>query len=55
MHSLCGVGVVFEYFQVVLTCLGFFYKLLNFEIKWRDEILLCLAVGGMCLGAGAEQ
>lgn len=32
----------------------FFYKLLVFEIKWRDEILLCL-VGGMYLGAGAKQ
>lgn len=33
---------------------GFFYKLLISEIKWRDEILLCL-VSGMCVGTGAEQ
>lgn len=39
---------------MVLTCLWLFYKLLVFEIKWRDEILLCL-VGGMYLGAGAKQ
>lgn len=42
---------IFRWFELVC---GFFYKLLIFEIKWRDEILLCF-VGGMCLGAGAEQ